>query len=114
MIYFARALLRPGRFDVEVRVFPPDLKGRKEIIELYLSKVKYNKGEIQYFNYFITYSYVKRFKVNNLGISKQYSEYLSFCVCLSIRFCVLLLFTDLDIEKLARGTTGFTGRIIKY
>ena len=59
MIYFARALLRPGRFDVEVRVFPPDLKGRKEIIELYLSKVKYNKGEIQYFNYFITYSYVK-------------------------------------------------------
>ena len=35
-----RALLRPGRFDVEVRVFPPDLKGRKEIIEFYVGKVK--------------------------------------------------------------------------
>ncbi|KAK7495704.1 hypothetical protein BaRGS_00013151, partial [Batillaria attramentaria] len=35
-----QALLRPGRFDVEVRVFPPDLKGRKEIIEYYVSKIK--------------------------------------------------------------------------
>lgn len=35
-----RALLRPGRFDVEVQVFPPDLKGRCDILEHYLSKVK--------------------------------------------------------------------------
>lgn len=35
-----QALLRPGRFDVEVRVFPPDLKGRKEILEYYISKIK--------------------------------------------------------------------------
>ncbi|ESO02641.1 hypothetical protein HELRODRAFT_65229, partial [Helobdella robusta] len=35
-----KAILRPGRFDVEVRVFPPDLKGRIEILEHYLSKVK--------------------------------------------------------------------------
>lgn len=35
-----QALLRPGRFDVEVRVFPPDLKGRKEILEYYVSKIK--------------------------------------------------------------------------
>ncbi|KAK7092223.1 ATP-dependent zinc metalloprotease YME1L-like [Littorina saxatilis] len=35
-----QALLRPGRFDVEVRVFPPDLKGRKEIIEHYVTKIK--------------------------------------------------------------------------
>ena len=34
-----KALLRPGRFDVEVRVFPPDLKGRKDILDHYLSKV---------------------------------------------------------------------------
>jgi ATP-dependent metalloprotease len=35
-----KALLRPGRFDVEVRVFPPDLKGRIDILDHYLSKVK--------------------------------------------------------------------------
>ncbi|XP_071103967.1 ATP-dependent zinc metalloprotease YME1L-like isoform X2 [Haliotis cracherodii] len=34
------ALLRPGRFDVEVTVYPPSLKGRKEILEYYISKVK--------------------------------------------------------------------------
>ena len=36
--YFS-AVLRPGRFDVQVHVFPPDFKGRKEILEHYLSKV---------------------------------------------------------------------------
>ncbi|KAL5009659.1 hypothetical protein ScPMuIL_011964 [Solemya velum] len=54
-----KAILRPGRFDVEVRVFSPDLKGRTEILEYYLSKVKRD--------------------------------------------------TEIDVEKLARGTTGFTG-----
>lgn len=54
-----QALLRPGRFDVEVRVFPPDLKGRKEIIEYYISKIKKDP--------------------------------------------------DIEVEILARGTTGFTG-----
>lgn len=34
------ALTRPGRFDLEVNVLPPDVKGRKEIFELYLNKVK--------------------------------------------------------------------------
>ena len=37
-----KALLRPGRFDVEVQVPVPDFHGRKEILELYLSKVKYS------------------------------------------------------------------------
>ena len=54
-----RALLRPGRFDVEVRVFPPDLKGRKDILDHYLSKVKVG--------------------------------------------------TDVDVDKVARCTTGCTG-----
>ncbi|KAL7633152.1 UNVERIFIED_CONTAM: hypothetical protein RMT77_016522 [Armadillidium vulgare] len=35
-----KALLRPGRFDVEVQVPVPDLAGRKEIFEYYLGKVK--------------------------------------------------------------------------
>ncbi|KAI1289501.1 ATP-dependent zinc metalloprotease YME1 -like protein [Halotydeus destructor] len=35
-----KALLRPGRFDVEVTVPVPDLKGRTQIFDLYLSKVK--------------------------------------------------------------------------
>ncbi|BFZ22198.1 hypothetical protein BsWGS_25238 [Bradybaena similaris] len=54
-----KALRRPGRFDVEVIVQLPDLKGRKEIIELYISKIKKDP--------------------------------------------------DVDVEKLARGTTGFSG-----
>ncbi|KAK6619820.1 hypothetical protein RUM44_006219 [Polyplax serrata] len=33
------ALLRPGRFDVEVSVPLPDLNGRKQILELYISKI---------------------------------------------------------------------------
>lgn len=52
------ALLRPGRFDVEVTVPAPDYTGRKEILGLYLGKIM-AKG--------------------------------------------------IDVELLARGTTGFTG-----
>lgn len=33
------ALTRPGRFDKQVVVPIPDVKGRKEILDLYLSKV---------------------------------------------------------------------------
>lgn len=54
-----RALLRPGRFDVEVRVFPPDYKGRFDILTHYLGRVK--------------------------------------------------VAAEVDIEALARGTTGCTG-----
>jgi len=54
-----KALLRPGRFDVEVRVFPPDLKGRRDILNHYLGKVKID--------------------------------------------------SSVDVDKIARGTTGCTG-----
>ena len=54
-----KALLRPGRFDVEVRVPIPDFTGRKEILDHYLRKIK--------------------------------------------------LASDVDVESLARRTTGFTG-----
>ncbi|XP_073811275.1 ATP-dependent zinc metalloprotease YME1L isoform X2 [Musca autumnalis] len=53
-----QALLRPGRFDVEVVVNTPDFTGRKEIITLYLSKI---------------------------------------------------LHDEIDLDMLARGTSGFTG-----
>lgn len=53
-----KALLRPGRFDVEVMVPIPDYTERKEIIEYYLSKI---------------------------------------------------LYKDINLELLARGTVGFTG-----
>lgn len=33
-----KALTRPGRFDSEINVMPPDIKGRKDILELYLKK----------------------------------------------------------------------------
>lgn len=52
------ALLRPGRFDVEVTVPTPDFSGRKDILDLYLGRV---------------------------------------------------LSRDIDVDILARGTTGFTG-----
>jgi cell division protease FtsH len=35
------ALLRPGRFDRQIRIDNPDVDGRKEIIEYYLAKVKH-------------------------------------------------------------------------
>lgn len=53
-----QALLRPGRFDVEVTVPAPDYTGRKEILGLYLGKI---------------------------------------------------MAKEIDVELLARGTTGFTG-----
>ncbi|XP_049882608.1 ATP-dependent zinc metalloprotease YME1L isoform X2 [Pectinophora gossypiella] len=37
-----QALLRPGRFDVEVNVPTPDYGGRREILELYLARVAAN------------------------------------------------------------------------
>ncbi|KAG9476657.1 hypothetical protein GDO78_003264 [Eleutherodactylus coqui] len=36
------ALVRPGRFDMKVTVPRPDVKGRTEILELYLAKIKYD------------------------------------------------------------------------
>ncbi|XP_052840820.1 ATP-dependent zinc metalloprotease YME1L isoform X2 [Drosophila gunungcola] len=53
-----QALLRPGRFDVEVMVSTPDFTGRKEILSLYLTKI---------------------------------------------------LHDEIDLDLLARGTSGFTG-----
>ncbi|XP_060855852.1 ATP-dependent zinc metalloprotease YME1L isoform X1 [Metopolophium dirhodum] len=57
-----RALLRPGRFDIEVDVPLPDYAGRKQILDLYLKKI----------------------------LSK-----------------------DIDVDLLARGTSGFTGADIE-
>ncbi|XP_055596416.1 ATP-dependent zinc metalloprotease YME1L isoform X2 [Uranotaenia lowii] len=57
-----QALLRPGRFDVEVVVPTPDFTGRKEILTYYLSKI---------------------------------------------------LSREINVDQLARGTTGFTGADIE-
>lgn len=61
-IFSKQALLRPGRFDVEVVVPTPDFTGRKEILAHYLARIKSS---------------------------------------------------DIDIDQLARGTTGFTGADIE-
>ena len=37
------ALLRPGRFDRKITVDPPDMEGRKDIIEYYLDKVRHEE-----------------------------------------------------------------------
>ena len=36
------ALLRPGRFDTKVEVYLPDIKGREELMELYLNKTTHS------------------------------------------------------------------------
>ena len=41
-----KAILRPGRFDKIINVPYPDRQGRKEIFDLYLSKVKYDKDNV--------------------------------------------------------------------
>jgi ATP-dependent Zn protease len=38
------ALLRAGRFDKKIEVPRPNVKGRKEILQLYLSKAKISQG----------------------------------------------------------------------
>ncbi|KAM5157461.1 ATP-dependent zinc metalloprotease YME1L1 [Mantella aurantiaca] len=38
------ALVRPGRFDMQVTVPRPDVKGRTEIIKWYLNKIKYDES----------------------------------------------------------------------
>merc|ERR1719482_520357 len=40
-------LLRPGRFDRQIQVDPPDVKGRIEILNVYLPKVKTEEGMSQ-------------------------------------------------------------------
>jgi cell division protease FtsH len=39
------ALLRPGRFDRKIMLELPDIKGRKEILEIYLKKLKLGGAE---------------------------------------------------------------------
>lgn len=34
-----KALIRPGRFDTQVQVLLPDIKGRRDILKLYLDKL---------------------------------------------------------------------------
>lgn len=38
------ALIRPGRFDMQVTVPKPDIKGRTEILNWYLKKIKVDPG----------------------------------------------------------------------
>jgi len=38
------ALLRPGRFDKKIRVDPPDMEGRRDILEYYLSKMSHDES----------------------------------------------------------------------
>lgn len=47
------ALVRPGRFDMQVTVPHPDVKGRTEILNWYLSKIKVDPGRyLKYSTFF--------------------------------------------------------------
>lgn len=48
------ALVRPGRFDMQVTVPRPDVKGRTEILNWYLSKIKVDPGRFAQ-NIFLIY-----------------------------------------------------------
>ena len=41
------ALMRPGRFDVQIGINRPDFMGRKEIFELYLGKIIHRGLDIE-------------------------------------------------------------------
>ncbi|OWK03474.1 YME1L1 [Cervus elaphus hippelaphus] len=41
---FSSALIRPGRFDMQVTVPRPDVKGRTEILKWYLNKIKFDQS----------------------------------------------------------------------
>jgi ATP-dependent Zn protease len=41
------ALLRPGRFDIQVHVQIPDLMGRKEIFQFVFFSIKINEHELE-------------------------------------------------------------------
>lgn len=43
--YPCSALIRPGRFDMQVTVPKPDVKGRTEILNWYLKKIKVDPSE---------------------------------------------------------------------
>lgn len=42
------ALLRPGRFDRQIIVDAPDIKGRDQIFQIYLKKLKIDKDPSHY------------------------------------------------------------------
>jgi len=60
------ALLRPGRFDRKLYVDLPVLEDRKKLFEYYLSKVKYNKEEIDVEKLAIISSYYSPADIANL------------------------------------------------
>lgn len=80
------ALTRPGRFDFTVHVGVPDVRGREEILNLYLGKIKVAAGTCA------AYSHLA------LGTLISYS-----CMRLAT------LCADIDAAKIARATPGMTG-----
>lgn len=82
------ALLRPGRFDVQVQVPYPDLEGRREIIQ-------YAFSNFFKFIFFIPTTYFLRIIFLRLYLSR-----------ISVN-------DDVNEDVLARGTTGFTGAEIE-
>lgn len=44
VLFSFSALIRPGRFDMQVTVPKPDIKGRTEILNWYLKKIKVDPG----------------------------------------------------------------------
>ncbi|KAK3442092.1 hypothetical protein EUGRSUZ_B02324 [Eucalyptus grandis] len=43
-----KALLRPGRFDRQIAIDKPDIKGREQIFQIYLKKIKLDREPLYY------------------------------------------------------------------
>lgn len=130
---FNSALIRPGRFDMQVTVPKPDVKGRTEILNWYLKKIKVDPGVAT-----IKYVRCNQLFVDSQGFIKVQLSTISsirteFCISyylklMSLTECFLftllnqssqrlrsgLLFLSLisiaiEANVIARGTVGFSG-----
>jgi cell division protease FtsH len=46
--HFDEALLRPGRFDRKLHIYPPNLEDREKLFKYYLSKVQYDEASVRF------------------------------------------------------------------
>lgn len=73
-VLLCSALVRPGRFDMQVTVPRPDVKGRTEILNWYLKKIKVDEG--MQFSYALCYLFILLFNVVNadIDLNRQITE----------------------------------------
>lgn len=92
-----RALTRPGRFDMQVFMDPPDHEGRKDIFDLYLNRIRlYTLHKFTC----IDVRYKRLVFCRTIRIIRLFN----------LSMCMYSFDTEsVSLDKLAASTTGFTG-----